>query len=246
MPIVIALSLLIQVTCAYHVVKTGRDKYWLFIILFFSLIGCAIYFFVEMLPDLMGGRTARNLAAGAQRLVDPDRAYREALAQLEISPTSQNKRILADACVARGSYADAIALYTETLSGHDAHEPDLLRARANARMLAGDFGGAIADLDTLRTHNPDYQSEGAHLIYARALDGAGRDADALTEYTALAAYATGEEARCRMALLLKRMGRHEQAKAVFADVLRRARHSPKHYQRMQREWIDLAGANVAS
>jgi hypothetical protein len=224
----------------------SNRQYWLFIILFFSVIGCAIYFFVEMLPDLMGGRAARNLADGAQRLVDPDRAYREALAQLEISPTSQNKRKLADACVARGNYADAIALYTETLSGHDAHEPDLLRSRAKARLLAADFAGALSDLDTLRVHNPDYQSEEAHLIYARALDGAGRDDDALAEYTALVAYATGEEARCRMALLLKRMGRVEQAKTVFAEVLRRARHAPKHYRRLQREWIDLAGANVSS
>jgi hypothetical protein len=246
MPIAFALSLLVQVTCAYHVVRTGRDKYWLFVILFFSLIGCAIYFFVEMLPDLMGGRTGRNLAAGAKKIIDPDRAWREAMTQVEISPTAHNKRVLADACVARGNFADAIALYTETLTGHDAYEPDLLRSRAGARLLAGDHAGALTDLDTLRAHNPDYQSEAAHLIYARALDSSGRDEEALTEYAALVAYSTGEEARCRYALLLKRMGRQAQAQSVFAEILRRARHAPRHYRRIEREWIDAATANLTS
>lgn len=246
MPIAVALSLLVQVTCAFHVVRTGRDKYWLFIILFFSVIGCAIYFFVEMLPDLMGGRTGRNLATGAKKIIDPDRAYREAMTQVEISPTAHNKRVLADACVARGNYAEAIALYTETLTGHDAYEPDLLRSRAGARLLAGDHAGALADLDALRAHNPDYQSEEAHLIYARALDGSGREADAVAEYAALVAYSTGEEARCRFALLLKRLGRQAQAQTVFAEILRRAKHAPGHYRRTQREWIDVANANISS
>lgn len=246
MPIAVALSLLIQVTCAYHVVRTGRDKYWLFIILFFSVIGCAIYFFVEMLPDLMGSRAGRNLAAGAKHLANPDRAYHDALTQVDISPTPHNKRILADVLAARGDYADAIALYSDILTGHDAHEPDLLRARAEVRLLAKDFAGALADLDTLRAHNPDYQSEHAHLIYARALDGAGREDEALREYAALVDYATGEEARCRYALLLKRAGRQVEAENVFAEVLRRARHAPRHYRRAQREWIDLASANVST
>jgi hypothetical protein len=228
------------------VVAAKKCEYWLFIILFFSVIGCAIYFFVEMLPDLMGSRTGRNLAAGAKKIIDPDRAYRDAMNQVEISPTAHNKRVLADACVARGNFAEAIALYTETLVGHDAYEPDLLRSRAGARLLAGDHAGAIADLDALRAHNPDYQSEEAHLIYARALDGSGREEDAVDEYAALVAYSTGEEARCRFALLLKRLGRQAQAQTVFAEILRRAKHAPGHYRRTQREWIDVANANISS
>lgn len=246
MPIAFVLTLIVQIACAVHVVRSGRDKYWIFIVLVFPLIGSAIYFFVEMLPDLMGGRTGRNLARGARQIVDPDRAYRAALAQVEVSPTAHNKRVLADACVARGSYADAVALYTETLVGHDAHEPDLLRSRAGARLLAGDCAGAIADLDTLRTHNPNYQSEEAHLIYARALECAGRESDALTEYAALTAYATGEEARCRYGLLLKKAGQHARAQTVFAEILRNVRYAPRHYRRAQAAWVDIANANVSA
>ena len=46
--------------------------------------------------------------------------------------------------------------------------------------------GTITALDDLRTANPDWQSGDAHLLYARALEGEGREAEALSEYQAVA------------------------------------------------------------
>jgi len=44
----------------------------------------------------------------------------------------------------------------------------------------------------------------------------------------------------RYAQLLLRAARPQDARAVFEQVLRHAAASPKHYQREQRAWIDLA------
>ncbi|HEW98725.1 MAG: hypothetical protein DRR16_06130 [Candidatus Parabeggiatoa sp. nov. 3] len=57
MPIFLILSLLIQIAFAIHVVKTGRDRMWLWIILIFSVLGCVVYFFAEILPELQNSRT---------------------------------------------------------------------------------------------------------------------------------------------------------------------------------------------
>jgi hypothetical protein len=51
---------------------------------------------------------------------------------------------------------------------------------------------------------------------------------------------SGEEARVRHGLLLKREGRVDEADAVFDETLHRSRVAPGYYQREQREWIDVA------
>ena len=63
---------------------------------------------------------------------------------------------------------------------------------------------------------------------------------ALHEYETLAQGYPGEEARVRYAQLLQRTARTDQAKAMYEQVLRHAGASPKHYQREQRGWVELA------
>ena len=46
------LSLIIQVGLIVHIVKTGRGMMWVFIVLFFPLVGALAYFIVEILPEL--------------------------------------------------------------------------------------------------------------------------------------------------------------------------------------------------
>ena len=51
MPLFGILELIVQVYFAIHAGKTGRYG-WIFIILFFPLVGSIIYFFVEYLPEM--------------------------------------------------------------------------------------------------------------------------------------------------------------------------------------------------
>ena len=74
----LGLSLLLQILCAVHVMKTGRPYYWIFIVMFAPMVGMIAYFIVEILPELTGSRTARTAAAGVGRALNPGRAMREA------------------------------------------------------------------------------------------------------------------------------------------------------------------------
>ena len=56
---------------------------------------------------------------------------------------------------------------------------------------------------------------------------------------------SGEEARVRCALLLKRDGRIAEADALFAESLKRASLAPKYYRREQREWLDIAQREIS-
>jgi hypothetical protein len=50
----------------------------------------------------------------------------------------------------------------------------------------------------------------------------------------------GEEGRWRYGLLLRRLGRSDDAKAVFQRMLRNAERQPQHYREAQHDWLKLA------
>ena len=68
---------------------------------------------------------------------------------------------------------------------------------------------------------------------------------ALFEYEALAGYYPGEEARCRLALLLQKTGQVAEARAVFGEVVRSIDKASKTYFRSQRDWYEVARRNLS-
>ncbi len=246
MPIAIAVTVLIQIACAVHVVRTGRPMYWIFIILGTSMLGCIVYFFVAILPDLSGSRTAQKATDTIVKTIDPERELRCLTDQLETADTMDNRRLLAEEWLRQGQPAKAIELYEGALHGVLRNEPILLNGLAAAQLAAERPADAIATLDRLRAANPGYQSAGAHLLYARALEGLGRDADALTEYEALIGYFPGVEARCRMGLLLERLGRPADARAAFQHVVRSLDRAGRAFRQSQRAWYELARQHLAA
>ena len=111
MPAIGVILLLAQITCAVHVARTGRNYYWIYIIVFVPVVGMAAYFFAELLPELMQSRTARQAASGVAKALNPGKDLREALRRVEITPTAQNKVSLAEAYLADGQAAEARAIF---------------------------------------------------------------------------------------------------------------------------------------
>ena len=68
MPLYIG-TIAIQVIAAIHLLRTGRDMRWLWLIVFLPVVGSLAYFFIEVLPSLQQNRTTRNVRrrARAQR-----------------------------------------------------------------------------------------------------------------------------------------------------------------------------------
>src|SRR6266403_4288709 len=94
MPIA-GLLLIAQVLCAVHAGRTGRPYYWIMLILFMPMIGMIAYFLIEILPELSHSLAARSAASGVVKIFDPERGYREALRQVQIAGTTENRAILA-------------------------------------------------------------------------------------------------------------------------------------------------------
>jgi hypothetical protein len=186
------------------------------------MAGMLAYLAAEVLPDLMGSRTAHRLNRKAASVLDPTRSLRTRQADLDRADTVENRRLLAEEHVARGEFEAAAKLYDASLTGVHHDDIALLMGLARSRLGMQDYAGAIAALDRLREAHPNFESSEAHLGYARCLEGLGRDEEAEAEYAHLVGYAAGEEARCRYGQLLMRRGRSAEARRVFAQVLKYA------------------------
>jgi len=246
MPVLAGLALVFDVLCIIHALRARQPYYWFMLILALPTIGAAIYFFMEILPDLQHSRAAREAASDIGRVLNPDKEIREATAALRLTDTAENRKRLAEALMTQQRHDEARTLYETALVGAHADDPALMLGLARAQFGQKDYAGVCATLDRLRELMPDFESADAHLLYARSREGMGDADGALVEYGALAGYYPGEEARCRYALLLQRLGHVDEAHAEFERLVASVETAPKTYFRAQRDWYNVAKSNLSS
>lgn len=240
MSLIFILTLAIQAGLIVHVIRTGRNSLWIWAIALLPAAGSVAYVVVEILPGVFGGRSARRTKAGMQRIIDPNRDLRHAVAAVELSGNVDARRRLAEELYERAQFAEAIGVYQAGLAGIFEHDPTLLLGLAQAQFAARDYGGAQASLERLILHNPEFKSPDGHLLYARALEAQDALDEAEHEYAAAAPGYPGAEARLRYALLLKRRGKLDDARGMLKDLLDGAKLAPSHYRKAQAEWLERA------
>ena len=239
MPIA-ALLFIVQVALIIHVLKTGREYWWILLILFLPGIGSLVYFFIEIVPSLRGNMTARRAARRVTGLVDPGRSLRQQTLEYQRSHNVESATRLANELIKDGNVDVAIKVCEDARVGIFEDDPTILLTLAHAHFAKSEYSIAVEMLDRLREKNPDFRSPDGHLLYARALEADGNTDRALEEYEALARYYPGVEARVRLAQLQKRLGETEAAASAFRRIVEDARLAPGHFRKAQKEWIDIA------
>ena len=236
------ISLLIQAAFIIHVIKTGRNTLWIWVLIIpgLALAGILAYVVVEILPQLLRSRTAQRTARGLRKAMDPTRELRRYESEARLGGNVASRQRYAEELARHARYEDAIAQYRQALSGLYEHDPNLMLGLAQAQFGKGDAAGARATLDELIRLNPDFRSPAGHLLYARALEAEGNVSKALEEYRVVAGSFPGAEAAVRYAQLLQAQGRREEARKVAQELLQQARIAPGHYRRAQREWLEAA------
>jgi hypothetical protein len=239
MPLALVL-VLVDATLVIHAAKSGRFWPWAYVILLLPGFGALGYVIVELVPEWMGSVHGRQTRKRLSRSFNPEKQYRQLADQLEVADTIASRAALADECLDLGKFAEAKRHYEHILAQPLGDDPIFCVRKARAEFGLDRPHDAVATLDDLRRRWPDYQSADAHLLYARALEAAGRSQEALDEYQALSVYYPGAEPRVRHALLLSLLGRRDEARTLFADVVKQLRRAPKHVRKLQGQWIAIA------
>ncbi|MET0232231.1 MAG: tetratricopeptide repeat protein [Rhodanobacteraceae bacterium] len=246
MPILVLLSFALQIACAVHVVRSGRPLYWIWLLLIGSYLAVIVYFLIAILPDLRNDPRGRAVTRNVLERIDPERRRREIRQRLDVADTVHNRKALAEECLRLGDYANAADLYRSILTGFYATDPMFMLGLAKSEAGLGDHAAARVTLDALIGANPQFRSPEGHLLYARCLEELGEHDAAIEEYEGLARSYPGEEARFRYGVLLRRRGRSGDARAVFEDMLKRARLAPRYYRRKEQEWIAAAKRELSN
>jgi hypothetical protein len=239
--LVLILVTVIQVALIVHVIKTGRNFLWIWVLLLLPAgIGGLVYVAVELLPELFRSRTARRTARGLRRAMDPGADLRRYENEARVTGNVASRQRYAEELTRHQRYDEAIAQYREALTGLYEHDPNLMLGLAQAQFGKGDARAARQTLDELIKENPTFRSPDGHLLYARALAAEGNPTKALEEYRVLAPAYPGAEAAVRYAQLLETQGQRAEAQRVARELLEQARIAPGHYRRAQREWLEAA------
>ena len=234
------LSIIIQVILIVHVIKTGRNTIWIWVLALLSIPGAIAYIAVELLPDVFRSRTAQRTARGIKKAMDPTADLRKYENEARVTGNVAAKQRYAEELSRQGRYDDAITQFKQALTGLYEHDPNLMLGIARAQFAKGEPSNARATLDDLIRLNPDFKSADGHLLYARSLEAEGNTSKAIEEYRVLAGTYPGAEAAVRYAQLLESQGRGDEARKVARDLLEQARIAPAHYRKAQKSWLAAA------
>jgi len=231
MPILgLGVHLLVALFFAVHVVRSGRELYWVILLFSFPLLGSIVYFFAIFLPQSRLERTLGKAGTIVRDKLDPGRAMRVAQNAFDLAPTAHNQTRLAGAMVDAGMYSKAVEQYDACLRGAFAGDPEIRFAAAEARLANGQADDAVAALLALRASHPGFREEQMGVLLARAYAAAGSHCEAGREFAGVVERFSGIEARAEYALWA--LSRRD---APVADVqLKELNHSRKHMNKYTR------------
>jgi hypothetical protein len=233
MPIIAAaLQLAVNAFCIYHIWKSGRPYWWMFIVVGFPVLGALAYLLLEVLPSSGAQQQVRRIVKN----FTPDADFRARLLEAERCGSLANKLALADECVNLSQFDDAIRMYQSVMQGRYEGDTAAQFGLASAYFWKGEAALAIEGLQKVIDQDPMYGQGQAKLMLARAYVGAGQPQTAREHYEALLPHFAGEEARAWYISFLCQQGAKESAQALMGQMDKRFRTATPAYRRDNKLW----------
>lgn len=237
--------ILIQILCAVHCVRSGRNQGWLMVIIFLPLVGSLAYFVIEILPGMGQTRELRAAKAAAVKAVDPEREVRAAQEAIEVADTAASRLALADRLTDLERWGEAIPHYEIGIAKAPRPERGAGFRLARAQYQAGRAVEARATIAALPETGSPSERDRTSLLLAKVLDEVGEHDAALALYGDVGERLPGGEAQCRAAALLLRLDRRDEARAMIEEVERRLKRIDRHERAAHRDMYDWAARTLA-
>ena len=217
--LVYAAYIAIQVAMVVDVIRNRRPSIWIMALLFLPVASTIAYLVIEVFPRFQHNRHVRAAREKIVDKLDPERELRAARDALDIADTMANRLRVADALTALSRHDAALPLYRRGVGS----KPDFRSGEKLARSLYlnDQPAEALAIVDGLPEVIGQSDRDRVKLLRARILEDLGRNDEALPIYADVSLRLPGDEARCRYAALLLKMGKRGQARLVLEEVEQR-------------------------
>jgi hypothetical protein len=213
-------SILVQILAVLHVIRSGRQQIWIWVIVLFNMIGVTAYFAFEIMPDLIGPGSPLAAQTRAKKVANPALRLKNAEAALAIVETAGNHSELADAMFDMRAWDGAIDHYRKALDCLRGPDAKIEKRLAEALFESGHEDEALAIVERQPASVNIGEADRLTLLRGRIMEHLGRNAEALDLYRDIATRLPGPEARCRLAALLLKTGDRDEARDVLEDVTR--------------------------
>lgn len=227
------IPVILQVLAIIHALKTGRNN-WIYLLIFLPGIGAAIYFFMELLPEI----TNSNFSKSLKKRFFPNQEVNEWQRKVQIADSITNKLGLSNAYANQKQYDKAIALSLECLQGHYSDDPAILLQLARQYFYNGQYKESLTYFDKLYAKNTARISiVEDELLYVRAQEGIAENELADKGYQRVIRNHHSLEARYYYGLFLKKQNRKEEARQQFQAVRSEIRLLPRYLRKRNAAWL---------
>ncbi|MBS1512201.1 MAG: PLDc N-terminal domain-containing protein [Bacteroidetes bacterium] len=233
-PYIYYITIGLQVICAIHCIRKGSQYNWLWLIIFFPVVGCLIYIFSEMFTGNEMGR----VQSGIGTVFNQSGSIRKLEEQLRFADTFKNKVALADALLNAGQTERAIGLYEECLKGNFTTHEHVIMQLIQAYATVNRFND-ILPLAKEVYGLPQFSRSRAHTIYAIALSYTGHIDAAENEFKQLNGRFSNYESRYHYGQMMIRLRRTEEARRFYRDILSEYAHLEGVQKRNSKVWFGM-------
>jgi hypothetical protein len=226
-----SLVLVVQALCVLHVIKSRRDSKWIWLIVFLSIIGCAVYFVMEILPGLRSASLPDLDIPLFQKL-----KIKAAEKQLARCDSMDNRVELAELYATYGREQDALALIKDHMQGVHRDSPYVLFTYGLILFKNREYAKAWDTIAKLEAVSDHVRRRERAVLKGRILAEQGEDERAVAQLKDACRGFNGEEARYRYAAQLLKLQRPAEARAVADEGIAYFRDSEALYRRQERPW----------
>lgn len=219
-----------------HIVRNGSGWWWIPMVLFFPLLGPMAYFL--SVGALGGGKGNGPWREYSQRRAAKARIV-EAQARLQHAPLPAVAAELAEDLASLGRHAEAEGHFRTALAKLP-DRLDIAHGLALTLMAQGRSAEALPLLDSVCAREPRFRYGDAMLRLAQCLGESGEDVRLETVLRELGKQSNGAEGRVRLAALLARTGRLDEARQLATVLLGDAPAWPRYLRHQNRRWVRLA------
>jgi len=226
----------LQILAIIHALKTGR-KQWLYLLIFLPLVGVAIYFYMELLPEITHGTFLNNL----QKYFLPKQKIKEWERKVLITDNITNRLGLSAAYAEQKKYDNAIELSLSCLKGLYVDDPGIFLQLARQYFYNEQYEESIAYFDKLNAKNSGrFSIAEDELLYVRALDGIGKNDLADEGYRRVIRIHHSLEARYHYGQFLKKQQNNADARLQFQAIRSEIKLLPGYLRRKNAQWFRRA------
>jgi hypothetical protein len=204
--LLLAFPYVLQLFCIIHVMKTGRDSYWIWIIILLPYIGGLAYLIVEILPELRLRRNMTAIKANVAQALAPGKKIEALKNKAAYSPTVENKLEYADALSAQGDHESALSVYKSCLEGLPGNNPAILYKTALTLFKLGDYRGAFEHIERLgKNVKGIYEQKAWNALYLQVLENLEPESTVAAEYVKISTLLNDRDIDCQYLEYLERV-----------------------------------------